>query len=103
VRAWVKTFRDGLNRNAKFFRSEDDPRLPGFRALVSLELANHCNRVASLPPPAEPDAASVELRIVSPEPEALPDRPYPLLGSYEDPRTFAGRDAEIESLTRALH
>ena len=99
ARAWVKNFRDGLNRNAKFFRSEDDPTLPGFRALVSLALANHRNRVALAPQPADADVADIELRRVPPEPEALPDRPYPLLGPYEDPRTFAGRDAEIESLT----
>ncbi len=64
ARAWGKNFRDGLNRNAKFFRSEDDPRLPGFRALVSLELANHRNRVALAPQPVDADVADIELRRV---------------------------------------
>jgi len=33
---------------------------------------------------------------------AFPDSPYPLLGPYENPAVFAGRDAEIEELDRRI-
>jgi WD40 repeat protein len=94
--AWTRDFRNGLNRSAKFFPWEQDPKLPLFRALLSQELANY--RMRGL---AEPDsrtmAPSATLRAPSAE-SPLPAEPYPLLGPYEHPRTFAGRDAEVAKL-----
>ncbi len=97
ARAWAKNFRNGLNRNAKFFRWEEDPKLPLFRALLSQELANY--RMRGVVPHASVTAttASVALRTVPAE-SPLPPEPYPLLGPYEHPRTFAGRDADIARL-----
>lgn len=45
ARAWVKRFRANLNRTAKFFSWEADPKLPSFRALISQELANYRTRL----------------------------------------------------------
>jgi formylglycine-generating enzyme required for sulfatase activity len=97
ARAWTKNFRNGLNRNAKFFRSEDDATLPVFRALIAQEIANHKARMAgAAAPPASP--AHECRRRQRPRP-SRPTDPYPLLGPYEHPDTFAGRDAEIARLT----
>ena len=92
VRQWVESFRHGLNRNAKFFARETGA-LSQFRALVRESLALHRDRltasVAAVPPP-------IQIRRIEPAP--LPEQPYPLLGPYEHPQTFAGRDGEIAEL-----
>jgi integrase len=98
--ARAKNFRGGLNRNAKFFHWENDPKLPAFRALLSQELANYRNRgaVSQPQPPAIP---AVTLRVV-PADTSLPSEPYPLLDPYKHPRTFAGRDAEVTALAELV-
>lgn len=93
--AWVKNFRNELNRNAKFFKWEEDSRLPQFRALLSQELANYRLR-GQFSPPAAQDP-SVSLRVPEADPP-LPPQPYPLLAPYEHPRTFGGRTADIAKL-----
>jgi formylglycine-generating enzyme required for sulfatase activity len=97
--SWLDTFRKGLNRTAKFFAWEPSP-LSQFRALVREQLALYRDRVA--PPSSQPGTPTVQPRHIPPEPSELPDEPYPLLGPYEHPRTFAGRDAEIERLARLV-
>ena len=99
--AWVKNFRNGLNRNAKFFRHETDSSLPAFRALLSQQLANFLLARGTSQAPV-PEAETIELRRPS-SPAALPPTPYPLLSPYDDPRTFAGRDMEIERLSTLVN
>jgi hypothetical protein len=61
ARVRVKDFRGGLNRNVKFFKWEDDPNLPLFRALLREGLANYRMRETGPPPTPRPDATeSVE-------------------------------------------
>lgn len=55
-RAWVKSFRANLNRTAKFFGWEADPKPPSFRALISQELANYRTRLAT-PAASRPTSA----------------------------------------------
>ena len=99
--SWVDAFRQNLNRNAKFFGWETGS-LPQFRAVVRESLAIHRNRVAGTQhQPAVPSPV-IQPRWVQPEPLALPDEPYPLLGPYEDPRLFGGRDAEIGRLVQLV-
>jgi hypothetical protein len=96
ARSRAKQFRNNLNRNAKFFHFENDPKLPDFRSLLREGLANYRMREAG-PQPPRPVLPAVTLRYVPPD-ASLPSEPYPLLGPYEHPRTFAGRDAEIATL-----
>ena len=49
---------------------------------------------------ARPVSADVQLR--TPPDQLLPDSPYPLLGPYTHPATFAGRDREIAELERLV-
>jgi formylglycine-generating enzyme required for sulfatase activity len=97
---WVEWFRSDLNRVAKFFTWETGS-LQQFRALVREQLALHRNRIA---PPLDAVRAptALEIRRIAPEPPDLPEEPYPLLGPYEHPATFAGRDAEIERLAQLV-
>lgn len=97
ARAWNRNFRNELNRHAKFFRWEDDPSLPLFRALLSQELANYRLRGQVTPMRAPALAQALALRVSDAEPP-LPPEPYPLLGPYEHAATFAGRDSEIARL-----
>lgn len=95
ARGWVDGFRRGLNRSAKFFKWESGTDLPAFRSLVREQLALHLSRRPAGP---APPVAAVEIRRIPAEPASLPSEPYPLLGPYDHPRTFAGRETEIEKL-----
>ena len=97
----VDAFRNGLNRNAKFFGWETGVPTQ-FRSLVRESLALHRDRIAGSGLLASVPASTVQPRRVSPEPVALPPEPYPLLGPYEDPRLFAGREAEIDELSQLI-
>jgi WD40 repeat protein len=99
ARASVKNFRAELNRNAKFFEPEKDPDLPVFKSLIRDALANFKRRPLAMSPPAilaAPGAPGLRLR--PPAELPLPTEPYPLLGPYENPATFGGRDAEVTRL-----
>lgn len=95
ARARAKGFRSGLNQNARFFRWEDDPKLPVFKALISEQLANFRMglTVMSKQAAALPAVSLLRTRVVP-----VPPQPYPILGPYEHPETLAGRDAEIDTL-----
>jgi hypothetical protein len=98
ARKSVETFRLGLNRSAKFFKWETTRELTAFRSLVREQLNLYLS--GRRPGPAAPPVPAFPLAIrrIPPEPSSLPAEPYPLLGPYNDPRTFAGRDVEIERL-----
>ncbi len=52
----------------------------------------------SVPPKVQPAPPALKLR-AQPLETPLPPEPYPLLGPYAHPRTFAGRDGEVTALT----
>jgi WD40 repeat protein len=98
ARAWTTNFRNGLNRNAKFFKWEEDSKLPLFRALISQELANYRSQSSTPRNRAKWLSAEVTLLANTAEPY-FPSEPYPLLQPYDNPHTFAGRDREIAKLS----
>jgi Domain of unknown function (DUF4062) len=98
ARAWTNNFRNGLNRNAKFFKWEEDSKLQLFRALISQELANYRSQGSTPRNHVKWLSAAVTLRKNPVEPP-LPAEPYPLLQPYDNPHTFAGRELEIAKLS----
>jgi hypothetical protein len=87
ARVWTKSFRNGLNRNVKFFKWEYDPELPFFRGLLRQELANFRMRELPLQNTLSTMVDEVTLRMPT-SAMPLPPDPYPLLGPYEHPDTF---------------
>lgn len=110
-RAWVESFRKGVNRPAVFFGWEGDEygpyKLERFKSLVRHELLRfvlELIRKGELATPGlrtVPEAPAPDLRAPAPPP-ALPEEPYPLLAPYKNPRMLGGRDGEVETLSTLL-
>jgi len=96
ARAWVNNFRNELNRTAKFFGWET-AGLPLFHAVLRASFASYKDRHA-IELLGSRLAVPTGVRQLPVHPDSLPAEPYPLLAPYEHPRTFAGRDAEINRL-----
>ncbi len=106
ARAWVKDFRNKVNRHGKFFVPEEGD-LRQFRVLIREAITHHKERLldGSRPEAPESDARDqarrlAALRVVT-RPD-WPDTPYPLLQPYTHPDTFAGRDEELRKLDLLL-
>jgi hypothetical protein len=52
--------------------------------------------------PTVRDAGPLRPRWTAPYPPDLPAEPYPLLWPYRDPRTFSGRDYDIDDFVRTV-
>lgn len=105
-RAWVRNFRNSVNRNAKFFPPEEGD-LNSFKALIREAITRHKEELIGYQTVARPlsegapDSRGLPPLRVVPDGE-LPDEPYPLLLPYTHPDTFAGRDAALEKLELLL-
>jgi len=110
-RAWVESFRKGVNRPAVFFGWEGDEygpyKLERFKSLVRQELLRFVlelmrkGELGAPGPRAVAKTPAADLRVPAPPP-LLPEEPYPLLAPYKHPRTFGGRDGEVETLSTLL-
>lgn len=89
-------------------RDEYGPyKLERFKSLVRYQLLRfvldllRTGELAAPRPRTASEATASDLRPPAPPP-ALPEEPYPLLAPYWHPRTFGGRDGEVDILSALL-